>query len=143
MPRIHRYAWFAVRALGAGACGESSARSRLQRSPLPAPDGRFVADVAVQTVAGRDFERYWIPVIRRADGEVVFRDAEGFPGRFSVDWRWDADGNLWVYDSDDGQHTCDARRPGPDGPSFERIGGDALGGASPPRELSREAIYGD
>ncbi len=69
---------------------------------LVAPGADLVARVPIQAVEGRDFATWWQPEILGADGAVIYRDAQGFPARFNVYWAWDAQQQLWLYNTDDG-----------------------------------------
>lgn len=74
-----------------------------QDSPVAAPDGRHVARVDIlPKPCLKGFSECWVVSIHKASGGEVFRDDRGFPAFFNVYWEWDAQGRLWLYNSDDG-----------------------------------------
>ncbi|MFH1467002.1 MAG: hypothetical protein ABIO70_21645 [Pseudomonadota bacterium] len=73
-----------------------------QESPLPSPDGRWVARVPITAVPGREFATWWLPAIADAEGLTRYADPAGFPARFNVYWAWDAEDRLWLYETDEG-----------------------------------------
>jgi len=76
--------------------GPFSAQQPNQRDPFPSPSGKYVLSMPSD-------DCYWHPTISDADGDVLYRDEEGFPGWFSVYWYWDEQDRAWLYNSDDGK----------------------------------------
>ncbi|MBZ4419126.1 hypothetical protein [Myxococcus sp. RHSTA-1-4] len=76
---------------------------RPQKSPLPSPDGAYVARVDIlEKPCVPGFRHCWVVSFQGRSGVEVFRDTEGFPARFNVYWAWDAHGRFWLYNSDNG-----------------------------------------
>lgn len=69
--------------------------------PMFSPDSSLVLTVPqVEDSAGHLF---WRITIADASGAVVYVDTESeYVGNLNVYWIWDADGRVWLYNSDDG-----------------------------------------
>lgn len=107
--RVTRRCAAVLALLAAAGCRDPATQAREARkaaaqvSPAPSPDGRHVARVDIlEHPCVKGFDACWVVSVQRRDGGEVFRDAEGFPARFHVYWKWDAAGRLWLYNSDDG-----------------------------------------
>ncbi|HRY61722.1 MAG TPA: hypothetical protein P5266_05940, partial [Candidatus Fermentibacter sp.] len=69
--------------------------------PLFSPDSSLVLTVPqVEDSLGHLF---WRITIADTTGAVVYVDTESeFVGNLNVYWKWDPDGRVWLYNSDDG-----------------------------------------
>jgi len=91
-------------ALAAGCRDHECARYYMPANkiqPLLSPGSGFV--LTVPHVADSTGNTYWRVTIADSSGAVVYVDTESdFVGNLNVYWIWDADGRVWLYNSDDG-----------------------------------------
>jgi hypothetical protein len=86
--------------LACGLPGGSPAAGQVQ--PLESPDGSAVLTVPIEP--GSDGLPAWVVTLTGRSGETLYRDeASDFACTLNVYWTWDADGRVWLYNSDDGR----------------------------------------
>ena len=137
-----------VFAIVMGGLMASGCTNKFQKSPLPSPDNALIFKLEKKSQDGRDHPEYWLPSIESPAGEVLFSDAGGFPGAWTLYWSWDADGRVWIYcqDEDHVVRIHKRKKPSPMGDyslgiwSGERPCDPTSGGICPPAEIFPAAV---
>jgi hypothetical protein len=91
---------FAALITACGLPGGSPAAGQVQ--PLESPDCSAVLTVPIEP--GPDGMPVWVVTLTGRSGETLYHDeASDFAGTLNAYWTWDADGRVWLYNSDDGR----------------------------------------